>query len=71
MKAIRVGRCPLPLGNLYEYQKKRLRKFEIRKCLILNEMSLSEQKGETAGKQPGKKKSGSKLPHSKRGYLRD
>jgi hypothetical protein len=32
-----------PPGNLYGYQKKRLKKFAFRKCMILKEMSLAEQ----------------------------
>src|SRR5260370_20307833 len=50
---------PLPPGNLYEYQKKRLAEFAILKCLIVNEMSISEQKGRLLENGLEKRKTGS------------
>ena len=50
---------PTP-GIFYEYQKKGVRKLAFRKCLILKETVLERSK-----QRCSKKKSGSKLPHSK------
>src|SRR6266704_5770134 len=59
IKAIRAGWYPPPTpGNLYEYQKKRLAEFAILKCLILNEMSISEQKGRLLENGLEKRKAG-------------
>src|SRR5260370_5258188 len=49
---------PLPPGNLYVYQKKRLAEFAILKCLIGNEMSISEQKGRLLENLLEKRKAG-------------
>jgi hypothetical protein len=61
----------VPPGNLYEYQKKRLTKFAFRKCLILKEMFFAEQNGKQRENGLEKRKSGTRVPHSKRSYLRD
>jgi hypothetical protein len=47
----------------YEYQNKRVRKFAIRKGLILKDMPFRDQNG-SGEERAGRKKSGSKLPHS-------
>jgi len=43
-----AGQEWVPPGNLYEYQRKRLRKFAIRKVLILKGMVLASQKDKRA-----------------------
>ena len=64
----KLARSGHPPGNLHEYQRKRLRKFSIRKLLILKGVFLVSQRDKCAQE---KKKSGSKFPHSIRSYLQD
>jgi hypothetical protein len=62
---------PTPGMNLHECQKKGLTEKAFRKLLILKYATLGclgLAKAEMGGL---KKKSGSKLPHSKRGFIQD
>src|SRR6267378_2646916 len=59
-----------PPTNLYEYQNKGITKIAIRKWLILKDAILVVGGLAKVEMAAWKKQSGSKLPHSKRSYLR-
>src|SRR5712664_2647591 len=54
-----------PPGNLYEYQRKRIRKFAFRKQLISKGMVFDDQEQLIRRAGAIERKSGSKLPHSR------
>jgi hypothetical protein len=64
------GVPPYPPTILDEDQKKRLTKFAVRKQLILNRLILVDSRA-PGWKRVAKKKSGSKLPHSRWSYLQE